>query len=159
MEAVGSAKVDLRGDSMKLVHGTITSASRESACDTPKFVTSPWTVRTVRTRDRVKNSQSTWWEQETRSEVNFLGSLPGCDLSCKENECPHQCVPTPGGSKCLCHPGFEQDERNKRGCVDINECAAGRPCDHICVNTRGSFKCLCHEEYALRSGKRSFELA
>lgn len=79
-----------------------------------------------------------------------------CDLEeideCpKPNACDRQtgtCLREVKGSyRCLCKPGFKQG-KNKKECVDIDECAKpySNACgakNEICINSFGSFNCEC----------------
>ncbi|CAD5122192.1 DgyrCDS10638 [Dimorphilus gyrociliatus] len=66
-----------------------------------------------------------------------------CHESCKDN-----CT-GPGPNLCFrCKPGWNFDEEDGVGCVDIDECAEDSPCkdDEYCNNKPGSHSCeKCHE--------------
>lgn len=39
--------------------------------------------------------------------------------------------------------------KDKKSCVDLNECEEWGYCDQLCTNTPGSFKCSCAPGYSL----------
>ncbi|KAJ8300025.1 hypothetical protein KUTeg_021544 [Tegillarca granosa] len=58
--------------------------------------------------------------------------------------CQHNCTNTVGSFICSCPPGYKL-ARNKRKCIDINECQEGTvDCgpDRMCFNTRGDYSCI-----------------
>uniref|UniRef100_A0A915LCH3 Vitellogenin receptor n=1 Tax=Romanomermis culicivorax TaxID=13658 RepID=A0A915LCH3_ROMCU len=70
-------------------------------------------------------------------EQNCSKSLCGI-LSCSSN-----CRASPDGGICECAPGYEVNPRDRRTCIDINECSRFGFCDQKCENVKPSFKCSC----------------
>jgi hypothetical protein len=79
-------------------------------------------------------------------------SVPECEaLDCGPNTV---CVDN-GGYVCECAEGFEGDDPQADGCLDIDECADS-PCDEDvseCLNTEGSYLCDCDGGYELEAGE------
>nr|XP_023420605.1 fibrillin-3 [Cavia porcellus] len=65
---------------------------------------------------------------------------------CAENPgvCGHGlCVNTDGSFRCQCPSGYSLDPAGL-GCVDTDECSAGKPCgEGTCTNVIGGFQCTC----------------
>ncbi|KAF7489353.1 hypothetical protein SSS_07649 [Sarcoptes scabiei] len=75
---------------------------------------------------------------------------PGCGLvSCKSQNCLHQCKETPWGPLCLCPPGEKLNGTTT--CIDIDECEQIGTCSHNCFNEKGGFKCFCEPGYQLEN--------
>lgn len=66
-----------------------------------------------------------------------------------ENICAGgSCINTDGSYRCECPKGFGLDPTGSR-CVDLDECATGRPCgDGTCTNVEGAFECSCVKGFA-----------
>eukprot|EP00795_Rhopilema_esculentum_P005941 gene5941-11289_t len=59
----------------------------------------------------------------------------------------HQCINTPGGYTCRCQMGYIFDKEKKQ-CVDIDECYGNTQCQYGCENTEGSYRCNCPKGYS-----------
>lgn len=71
--------------------------------------------------------------------------------------CNHKCTNLPGSYRCECKKGFRL-ARNKRTCLDINECAQKDLCSKgdSCFNMPGEYKCIqtgCPTNYIQRSAR------
>ncbi|XP_077313974.1 latent-transforming growth factor beta-binding protein 3 isoform X5 [Lithobates pipiens] len=92
-------------------------------------------------------------EYDTRSAAEIAPTQLTETNECKmiRNLCGHgECISTPTGFYCSCHPGYYPDPE-KKVCIDIDECKSD-PCGHgkgLCLNTVGSFNCHCHHGYRL----------
>lgn len=75
--------------------------------------------------------------------------LDGADeKNCTHNLCPSLgcqagCHASPTGGVCTCPAGYKLDQRFKRTCADINECAEFGYCDQNCQNHKPGFTCSC----------------
>uniref|UniRef100_A0AC35G4G5 EGF-like domain-containing protein n=1 Tax=Panagrolaimus sp. PS1159 TaxID=55785 RepID=A0AC35G4G5_9BILA len=70
------------------------------------------------------------------------------EKACSHNLCPSLgcqagCRPSTTGGMCTCPTGYKLDERFKRTCSDVNECAEWGYCDQQCQNHRPGFTCSC----------------
>ena len=64
-----------------------------------------------------------------------------CDIP---DQCQYKCQNTLGSYLCSCPPGYRLD-KNKRSCIDIDECLEEKiDCgpNSICFNRRGDYKCI-----------------
>uniref|UniRef100_A0A182JZY0 EGF-like domain-containing protein n=1 Tax=Anopheles christyi TaxID=43041 RepID=A0A182JZY0_9DIPT len=68
--------------------------------------------------------------------------------------CAQICQKSPTGSICHCLDGYEL-AGDRKTCVDVNECGAGKPCAQLCSNVQGSFRCSCYDGFMLRPDKVS----
>ncbi|XP_067850541.1 nephronectin a isoform X1 [Heptranchias perlo] len=73
--------------------------------------------------------------------------------SCAMANCQYGCDEVKGEIRCRCpSPGLQLGP-DRRTCVDVDECAAGRvvcPRFRKCINTFGSYFCKCHDGFELR---------
>ncbi|XP_067901853.1 nephronectin a isoform X3 [Heterodontus francisci] len=73
--------------------------------------------------------------------------------SCAMANCQYGCDEVKGEIRCRCpSPGLQLGP-DRRTCVDVDECAAGRvvcPRFRKCINTFGSYYCRCHDGFELR---------
>jgi len=58
----------------------------------------------------------------------------------------HQCLNIPGGYSCKCQMGYIYDKEKKQ-CVDVDECYGNTQCQYGCQNTAGSYRCNCPKGY------------
>uniref|UniRef100_UPI00398F3D84 nephronectin a isoform X2 n=1 Tax=Pristiophorus japonicus TaxID=55135 RepID=UPI00398F3D84 len=73
--------------------------------------------------------------------------------SCAMANCQYGCDEVKGDIRCRCPSPGLQLAPDRRTCVDVDECAAGRvvcPRFRKCINTFGSYFCKCHEGFELR---------
>ncbi|XP_065051806.1 prolow-density lipoprotein receptor-related protein 1-like isoform X1 [Rhopilema esculentum] len=72
----------------------------------------------------------------------------GQNKSCKVKNggCRHECVQLKTGHFCRCKTGHKLS-RNRKDCIDINECDEFGKCSQSCANTAGSYKCSCVDGY------------
>jgi len=71
--------------------------------------------------------------------------------------CSHKCTNLPGSYRCECNKGFHLS-RNKRTCLDTNECTNKNICPNgaSCFNMPGEYKCIqtkCLQNYVQRSAR------
>ncbi|XP_069626489.1 epidermal growth factor-like protein 6 [Haliaeetus albicilla] len=73
--------------------------------------------------------------------------------TCAVVNCQYGCEEVKGEVQCLCPSGGLQLGPNRRTCIDIDECSAGKAvCSYNrrCINTFGSYYCKCQLGYELK---------
>ncbi|XP_064201321.1 nephronectin-like isoform X2 [Anguilla rostrata] len=84
----------------------------------------------------------------------------GNTRTCAMANCQYGCQVMKGEVRCQCpSPGLRLAP-DGRTCMDVDECAAGRPvCPRFrkCVNTFGSYVCKCHDGFELRYVKGKYQ--
>lgn len=90
----------------------------------------------------------------TINPANGLTCEVAVDDPCIKLDCAHACYKYSDSFLCACHEGFALD-KDKRSCVDLNECSDERHCpeNKKCINTQGWFKCVCKDGYRLNGGE------
>lgn len=68
---------------------------------------------------------------------------------CRTLSCEHGCRASLEGGDCFCPPGMTINTKDKRSCMDLNECSEWGYCDQLCTNSPGSYQCLCVRGYTL----------
>lgn len=86
-------------------------------------------------------------------ELKLCDGHPDCrdgadERHCTQNLCPSLgcqagCRASPGGGECTCPQGYKLDQRFRRTCADVNECAEFGYCDQQCQNHKPGFTCSC----------------
>lgn len=73
-----------------------------------------------------------------------------CDIETRGG-CEHSCTNiTEGAYICHCNEGYIIDVKNKKKCLDIDECQTQtHTCSHICKNLNGTYECDCREGFRL----------
>lgn len=68
--------------------------------------------------------------------------------------CEHSCMNlTDGGYICACYSGFIISKKNRKVCLDVDECTTGaHHCSQICTNLNGSYSCSCYDKFRLSDG-------
>ncbi|NWS71285.1 EGFL6 protein, partial [Crotophaga sulcirostris] len=73
--------------------------------------------------------------------------------TCAMVNCQYGCEEIKGEVQCLCPSGGLQLGPNRRTCIDVDECSAGKAvCSYNrrCINTFGSYYCKCQLGYELK---------
>lgn len=68
---------------------------------------------------------------------------------CDTLQCEFACKSSLEGGACYCAKGLTINSKDKKTCMDLDECSEWGYCDQNCVNTEGSYKCSCTDSYTL----------
>uniref|UniRef100_A0A0K0FI56 Low-density lipoprotein receptor-related protein (inferred by orthology to a C. elegans protein) n=1 Tax=Strongyloides venezuelensis TaxID=75913 RepID=A0A0K0FI56_STRVS len=95
------------------------------------------------------------YDCQDRSDESSSCFVNECEIS-DSHLCEQKCTDLTIGYKCECFDGFRINEKDKKSCIDINECEEGKSgCSQYCENKIGDYKCSCAKGYELSRNEMS----